>query len=112
MASPVDLWATEPRELSSYETIVVCNQCAPPCVAELNGPVRGFDDVREQNSRENARWFRTLTRARKELFHLVNDRVCIPDPRAVVLTRELDVPRVRDPLCQVPASAALDPRVP
>jgi hypothetical protein len=86
--------------------VVPFEEVPPAAIAEARGLLRRADDVREQHGGEHPVGLGAVPHAREELLDLVEDRVGVLPPGHVVLARQLDVPRPRDPPGHV--AAALD----
>ena len=107
VARRVHLSPAEALELRPHETVVSLDEVVPLAVAELDGLLRGADDVGEQHRREHAVDLRLLPRplvpdAVQELPDRLDDLVRV-DPGRVVFPGQLDHLRTGNALGQVAA---------
>src|SRR5204863_2275452 len=94
--SRVDLQAAEPLEEPPDVRVMVLQQVTPPAVAELSGPVRGADDVGEQDRGQAPVGYRGPARPGEELLDLIKGRVGVPQVRQGFRAGQQNVPGVRD----------------
>src|SRR5712691_3317392 len=77
----------------------------PSAITQSGGALRRADDVREDDSGQDAVGSRSWPNAREELLELVQDRVLIAEERQVVLAGELNETSSGDPIRHVLASS-------
>src|SRR5437667_937302 len=111
VASSIDLSAAKTSELAANEAVMVADEGAPSCIAQLNGPTGGLDHVREEHGRQDAGRFRAVAGASEEFLDLVQDGVGVADPCEMVDAGKLDESRARNALGEVAAAADCDASV-
>src|SRR5262245_55159906 len=87
----IDLAPTRTTEVRANEGVMSLEQVAPLAVAKLDGLSRRVGDVREQDRRENAIGFWSMTRAGEKLLDLTDEAVDITGPRRMIVARQFDV---------------------
>jgi hypothetical protein len=105
LAGCLDLATTKSSEFAANHPVVVIEKIAPTAVAKRGRSFRRADDVREEHCSENAVGLDGVTHARQKLLDLSEDRVRVTEPWKVVLPRQFDEPRPRNPLRHISARA-------
>jgi hypothetical protein len=111
VAGRVELVSTVSRELAPYEGVVLVEQVAPTAVAEQRGAFGRPDNVGEQDRGEHTIHLGRPACPRRELLDAGDHRVGVSRPRPVVVPRQLDKGRLRDPLCEVRAVTRGDEQI-
>ena len=97
----IDFHAVEHRQKASNCFAVPFNEMAPVAVAELRGFLRGTNDVRKEERREDAIWLGIVPNAGDKLADFSDDRVLITKPLGEVPTFHLNYSDPRDMLGDV-----------
>jgi hypothetical protein len=92
VSSGVDFLAAESLEEPPDVRVMVLQQATPPAVAELVGPLRGADDVGEQDRGQAPVGYRGAARSGEELLDLIKDRVGVPQVGQGVRAGQQNVP--------------------
>jgi hypothetical protein len=105
IAGCLDLATTKSSEFAANHSVVAIEKIAPTAVAKRGRFLRRADYVREEHCSENAVGLGGVTDARQKLFDLPEDRFRVSEPWKVVLPRQFDEPRPRNPLRHISARA-------
>jgi hypothetical protein len=84
VAHSVHFPAPEAVQLPPDQGIVIFQEATPLAVAELGSPLRGADDVREQDSGKHSVGLRAVANPGQELLHLIKDGILVADVGQVV----------------------------
>jgi hypothetical protein len=84
VAHSVHFPAPEAVQLPPDQGIVIFQEATPLAVAELGSPLRGADDVREQDSGKHSVGLRAVANPGQELLHLIKDGILVADVGQVI----------------------------
>ena len=91
----------EPIELTADDAIVCIEEIPPGPVTQLRCPLRGADDVGEEDRGKDAVRVGTVACAGEELLDLVDVGVAVAREDHVVVARKLDEPGAGDVLGEI-----------